>query len=831
MPSYDPRTGRLLSEIGKWIPRKWKSRLKHIEILSIHGSDPNPNKALPSDEPRISSLLNALNDYTIKGQLSEALVVFALIRHHVFSSPHSSRCEVLVLPISSLLAACAEDSRLLLQGKQLHSQAVCLGVFRHQYLVRRLVSFYSAYNLVYDAHCVSESSNSMNPLRWNAVISTYVRNGLFKEALSVYIRMLGSGIKPDNFTFSSVLKACGEQMNLSLGREIHREVADSNHKESVYVQNALISMYGKCGEIKVAHELFDKMHKRDVVSWNTLVAVYASKNMWDEASKLFERMLSEVSEKSIIARNTIASGCLQTGMFIEALQLLIKSRRHDIRVDDVGAVVGLTACSHVQNMELGQQFHASAIRSGWDDYHNVKNTLITMYSRCNDLKNAYMIFQLMGHKSLITWNAIISGYSYWDRIDEASFLFREMLLSGFEPNYVTIASILPLCGRVANLQHGREFHCYIVRREQLNGYLVLWNSIIEMYARSGKALHAKKVFDSLSQRNEITYTSLISGYGAQGQGAVALELLKEMEQFGIKPDHITLLAVLSACSHSGLVNQGQLLFDQMERYYGISPRLEHYVCMVDLYGRAGLLWKAAEIIRNMPYQPTPEMWVTLLGGCRIYRNMTLGEWAAENLLKMRPSSSGYYVLVANMYASAGCWNKIADVRTLMRDLGVRKTPGHAWVDLGTGFQSFSASDASDELVGQIYLLLDGMTEQMKDALCGSIEDFLIEVEIVKEKRIPEEDSEEVQIWQSMYDNGVLSCSRRRKGITPVSTVESRFPLQFSSLQEEIAEDSLEKCSPWEAVNPDGSIQNQEHKQPLLLNCKTKINRLFTLDTP
>lgn len=749
MPSCDPIRARLLSKIGKWIPRNWKGNLKHSKILSNHGIDPNPNEPLPSDKLRLSSLLNSLKDYTIKGQLSKALKVFAVIRLHIFSSSHPSSCEVLVLPISSLLEACADDTRFLSQGRQLHSQAICLGVYRHPYLVRKLVTFYSAFNLAFDAHCVAESSRSMNPLRWNVVISTYVRNGLFQEALSVYRKMLDLGIRPDNFTFPSVLKACGEQLNLSFGREIHRSIADSNRKGSVYVQNALISMYGKCGEVKVARELFDKMLERDVVSWNSIVAVYASKGLWGEAFDFFDRMLSEVPEVSVIMCNTIAGGYLQTGKFVKALQLLSKIRTNNIPVDDVGVVIGLTACSHVQDLELGQQFHASSIRGGCYEYHNVKNALITLYSRCNDLKDAYIIFQLMGNKSLITWNAIISGYSYWDRIDEASFLFREMLLSGFEPNYVTIASILPLCGRVANLQHGREFHCYIIRREQLNGYLVLWNSIIDMYARSGTILRAKRVFDSLSQKNEVTYTSLISGYGLQGEGGVALELFKEMTHLGIKPDHITLQAVLSACSHSRLVDIGQLLFDRMESEYDISPRLEHFACMVDIYGRAGFPCKAVEIIKKMPYQPTSEMWVTLIGACRIHRHIELGVWAAENLLAMRPANSGYYVLAANMYAAAERWDKIASIRMLMRELGVRKNPGHAWVDLGTGFKSFSAWDESDELVGEIYGLLDRIAEQMKDALCDATEDLLMEAEIIKEQSVAEEDEVEVKIWHSM----------------------------------------------------------------------------------
>ncbi|KAE8706161.1 Pentatricopeptide repeat-containing protein [Hibiscus syriacus] len=218
-----------------------------------------------------------------------------------------------------------------------------------------------------------------------------------------------------------------------------------------------------------------------------------------------------------------------------------------------------------------------------------------------------------------------------------------MLLSGVEPNYVTIASILPLCARVANLQHGKEFHCYIIRRKVFDDYLLLWNALVAMYARSGKLLAAKHVFDLIQKRDEVTYTSLIAGYGMQDEGHTAMKLFEEMVNLQIKPDHVTMVAVLSACSHCGLVLEGQLWFKKMQSLYGIVPRLEHFSCMVDLYGRAGLLNKAKETITRMPYKPTTAMWATLLGACRIHGNTDIGEWAAEKLLELRPENSGYCV--------------------------------------------------------------------------------------------------------------------------------------------------------------------------------------------
>ncbi|XP_076887513.1 pentatricopeptide repeat-containing protein At1g71490-like [Bidens hawaiensis] len=290
-----------------------------------------------------------------------------------------------------------------------------------------------------------------------------------------------------------------------------------------------------------------------------------------------------------------------------------------------------------------------------------------------------------------------------------------MLVSKVEPNYVTIASILPVCARVANLQHGKEFHCYITKHEEFKDYLLLFNSLIDMYARSGKILLAKRLFDSLTNRDEVTYTSLIAGYGIQGEGQTAVDLFEEMIESNIKPDHVTMVAVLSACSHSALVDQGQTLFKKMYNVYNINPRLEHYSCMLDLYARAGLLSKAEGIISTLPYAPTPAMWATVIGGCRIHGNKELGEYAAEKLLEMRLRNVGYYVLMANLYADYGCWEKLAKVRVLMRELGVNKVPGCAWLDVGSGFTEFLAADTRNIKAVKIYNLLDGLSQQLKEA--------------------------------------------------------------------------------------------------------------------
>ncbi|XP_044510211.1 pentatricopeptide repeat-containing protein At1g71490-like [Mangifera indica] len=693
---------RILFLTQKCMPNKWKESFKRLDV-------PNKCPCISGDEYMMDDLVASLKDFSSQGLLGKAFKTFSLIRLH--ASSRDSYFNIL-LSISSLLLCC-NKVKALRQGKQLHGCVFSLGLEQHPILVPKMVTFYSTFNLVIDAHVVVDHSSILHPLPWNILISLYVRNGLFAEALGAYKQMGSRGVRADSFTYPSVLKACGEMMDLGFGREVHKSI-NSCDEQSLFVNNALVSMYGKFGEFGVARRLFDEMLERDAVTWNTMISCYASRGMWEEAFELFEKMQKEGIELNIITWNTIAGGCLRTGNFKGALELLSQIRTHGAHLDSVAMIIGLGACSHIGAIKLGKEIHGSAIRCSCDEFDNFRNALITMYTRCRDLRHAYTIFQLIETKSIITWNSLLSGYAHMDRSEEASFIFREMLLSEIEPNYVTIASILPLCARVANLQHGKEFHCYLMRREIFKDYLLPWNSLVDMYARSGKVVEAKRVFDLMCTRDEVTYTSLIAGYGIQGEGQVALKLFEEMNKFQIKPDHVTMVAVLSACSHSGLVVEGQRLFEEMLTIYGISPRLEHFACMVDLFGRAGLLNKAKEIINKMPYKPTPAMWATLLGACRIHGNTNIGEWAAEKLLETRTENSGYYVLIANMYAAAGSWNKLAKVRTFMRDLGVRKAPGIAWVDVGSGFSSFLVGDTSNLKAKEIYPLLDGLTGLMKD---------------------------------------------------------------------------------------------------------------------
>ncbi|CAM8977805.1 unnamed protein product [Rhodiola kirilowii] len=700
-------------EIQRCIPNKWKPNVPKLEEPEATRTSSFSSTGILinlSTDSMADYLVASVTEFAKQGRLFQAFTTYAQLQHHLPSCNLS--CGRVIHALSSLIVACT-DFKALPQGKQLHTHVICLGLETNPVFVPKLVTFYSKFNRLQEAHLVTETSSILHPLPWNLLISANVKNGFCDKAVSVYKQMMKRGIRPDNFTFPSVLKACGDLMDLDFGREVHRMIGSSGLEWSLYVQNALVAMYGRCGDVGASREVFDQMVTRDAVSWNSMISCYTSKGMWQEALQLFEHMKLSGAEIQIETWNAIAGGCTRLGNFKGALEIICQMRNSGHCLDSVAILTGLSACSHLGAKRLGIELHGYAIRGYYDRLENVGNSLITMYARCKDIGHAYILFQYADVKSIITWNSLLSGYTHLDMSEDASLFFRGMLVSGIEPNYVTIASILPLCARVANLQHGKEFHCYIVRRENFKDHLLLWNSLVDMYARSGKVIAAKRLFDSLATKDEVTYTSLIAGYGMHGEVSLALKLFEEMEMQHIKVDHITMVAVLSACSHAGLVKKGEFLFEKMQTVYGITPRLEHFDCMIDMYGRANLLNKARDIMRNMPFKPSAAMWATLLGACRIHGNMAIGDWAAQKLLEMKPKNSGYYVLIANMYAAAGYWDTLAEVRVLMRDLGVKKDAGCTWVDVGSGFSSFSAGDTSNSQSDAIYPMLDGLANVMK----------------------------------------------------------------------------------------------------------------------
>ncbi|KAK1619353.1 hypothetical protein QYE76_024870 [Lolium multiflorum] len=663
--------------------------------------------ATPFHEDSLHSLLASLSSPAAARLLPFPLLAFSRLRHRLPASSH-----FLLRPIASLLHLHRPHLRL---GAQLHGLSLSLGLSRHPDLLPRLLSLYSSHSSLLPS-ASRLAAESTYPLAYNILISACLRHGLPRQALAAYQEMANHAVLPDAFTYPSVLRACAEAGDLALGRAVHLHGRAALMDGHLFFQNALVSMYAKCGDLLAARTVFDGMPHKDAVSWNSIISGYVASNQSRQAVDLFQRMRADASAEvpHSVTWNTIAGVHVKTRDHRAAVELIREMVNGGAEVDFVTIVIGLNACSRSGWLRLGKEIHGLAIRMRCDGVESVGNALITMYARCKQMDSARKLFKMLpGCKGVVTWNAMIASFALSDDAEEASKLFREMVCGGVQPNYVTVVTYLALCARVANLQHGQELHAHIVKHG-FKGYRLLWNSLIDMYSKSGRLLVAQNVFDTMDDRDMISYTSMIAGYGMQGKGSIALRIFYQMVDSGIKPDHISMVTVLTACSHSGLVTEGEELFDKMTSSYGIKPQMEHYSCMVDLYARSGLIEKAEGMLNDSSFPSTSTMWAALVGACHERGNIKVGERAARRLLEMRTENAGHYVLIANMYAAAGCWDELATVRKLMRDLGVTKAPGLAWADLGNGFTPFLVGDRSNPLAPEIYEILDELSEQMRN---------------------------------------------------------------------------------------------------------------------
>eukprot|EP01018_Ginkgo_biloba_P037438 Gb_29878 [translate_table: standard] len=555
---------------------------------------------------------------------------------------------------ASLLQSCKNIESL----NQIHAHLHLNGLVQNVFLGTKLVKMYDKFGNLDNASLVFDKIYERNVFLWNAIIRGYAWNELCQETLNLYYEMLRAGIQPDNFTFSFVLKACAGLSALQEGKEIHYHIIKKGSESDVFVGAALIDMYAKCGHIDEARHVFDKMCTRDVVSWTAMIAGYVLNGHATKALALFHQM-----------------------------QLA------DMKPDSVTVVSVLSACSQLGALKQGKQMHAYIHSSGFASDIFVGTALIDMCAKWGDIETARHLFDRMPKRNVVSWSAMIAGYAQNGQANEALTLFTQMQQADMKPNSIIIISLLSTYAHLGTLQQGKSIHNYIMK-SGFDSDVFVETALIDMYAKCGRVKVARHLFDKMSTRNVASWNAIIMANGMHGYGEDALALFSQMQQAGMKPNHITFVGVLSACSHAGLVNEGCQYFECMSRDYCISPTLKHYTCMVDLLGRSGRLDEAHDLIKKMPLEPDAGVWGALLGACRIHSNMKLGEHVAKHLFHLNPEHAGYYVLLSNIYAGVGRWDDVAKLRSMMKERGLKKTTGCSWIEVDNKVHAFCVGDRS-----------------------------------------------------------------------------------------------------------------------------------------
>nr|XP_018677402.1 PREDICTED: pentatricopeptide repeat-containing protein At4g14820-like [Musa acuminata subsp. malaccensis] len=433
----------------------------------------------------------------------------------------------------------------------------------------------------------------------------------------------------------------------------------------------------------------------------------------------------------------------QSGCYNEALQLFDEMKSSGVIPDRVILATILSACARTRNLTSGGAVHSYIVESNLSIDAHLQSALISMYSNCGSMDTAQRlyddtsaknlvastamvfgyaklgkiavarsIFDQMTDKDLVCWSAMISGYAESDQPNEALKLFNEMHLLGVKPDQITMLSVISACANMGARDQAKWVHIFVDK----NGFhqiLSIRNALIDMYSKCGSLVDARTIFDETAFKDVITWTSMITGFAMHGNGRSALAVFDHMISEGVKPNGVTFISLLYACSHAGLVDEGRRIFESMIQDYRLEPKHEHYGCMVDLLGRARLLQEALEFIESMPFAPNVVVWGSLLGACRIHGDVKLGELVARRLLELDPNHDGAYVLLSNIYAKASRWEDVREVRNLMKNKGVIKEAGFSWIELNGHVHEFMMGDKCHPRSSEIYGKLDEVVKELE----------------------------------------------------------------------------------------------------------------------
>ncbi|KAM0940957.1 putative tetratricopeptide-like helical domain superfamily [Dioscorea sansibarensis] len=571
-------------------------------------------------------------------------IIFTLCKHGRFMEALQCLCSnpstFLDLPTYSALLQFCINSNAHARGRALHDHLIAIGCTSDLFLNTKLIIFYAKLGDLTAARKVFDTMPQRSVVSWTAMISGYSQNQRPSESLGTFILMQREGLRANQFTYGSVLRACKDMGCIRSGEQIHGRVAKSRFAEDLFVQSALLDLHLKCGSVGDARCLFGWMKHRDLVSWNSVIGGHAVRGLGHDAFELF---------------------CLMM--------------RDDMSPDHFTFGHVLRACAGIKNLEIVSQIHSFIIRSGYGNHCVVSGSLIDAYAKCKCMTSARLLYGSLLEHDLVSCTALITGYSQEKNFSVEAFeLFYNLNQIGMRFDDVILCSMLNICANGALLSLGRQIHACISKTQPAYD-VALGNALIDMYAKAGEIENAHCLFDGMRYKNVISWTSLIAAYGKHGYGEVAISLFVRMEEYGFKPNDVTFLSLLSACSHSGLTSKGMDYFHSMVRKYGVHPRAEHYSCVVDLLARGGLIKEAFDFVHRNKIEPSTSAWGAMLGACRTHGYVVWGEASAKYLFHLEPGRSVNYVILANIYAAAGLWENALNTRKLLDERSMKKDAG------------------------------------------------------------------------------------------------------------------------------------------------------------
>ncbi|MED6119041.1 hypothetical protein PIB30_008262 [Stylosanthes scabra] len=558
---------------------------------------------------------------------------------HLRSQPYSSP-----FLLNKFVSVCA-NSALFYVGIQLHASIVKLRFCSNLHIGSALVNMYCKCGVVSEAQKLFDEMTEKNVVVWNSLISGYLQAKCPVISVNLFMDMLKLGIDPVPLTISAVLVACSQMEAYELGTQLHSLCLKVEFGHNIVLGTNLIAVYSKCGDLEASRRVFDHMVERNVITWTSMVTGYAQNDKPDKAMVLIREMLRLGFNPNHVTYNSLLSS--------------------------------FSTRDHLDNC---RQIHCCVIREGFEGNEYVAVTLMTVYSECTGcLDDFWKACSGVRKWDQVSLNALIAGLSNLGDGEEALIQFFLMREAGIETDHFVFSSIINCAGIASALNEGKKIHALVLKYGYASD-LFVQNGLVSMYARCGSISDSKKVFSSMDSHDVISWNSLLSGYAHHGHGEEVVELFEKMRSTEIKPNDTTFLAVLTACSHVGMLDKGLHYFELMMNDKTLPPpRMEHYAIIVDLLGRYGYLHEAESVINKMPIEAGRSTYKSLLSACQIHGNKEIALLSAEKLMKLYPNDPATYILLSNILHDKGYWADGAAVRKLMYERRLAKNPGYSWI--------------------------------------------------------------------------------------------------------------------------------------------------------
>ncbi|KAL1833744.1 hypothetical protein ACET3Z_003395 [Daucus carota] len=667
----------------------------------------------------------------------------------------------------------------LIDGVVGHARAIKAGFTSTVFTCNQLIHVYSKHGLIQDSRKLFDEMPERNVFSWNAIISAYIKAHNFSQAEALFrtapvkdsvtyntmfsghvnsdgyeghavklfleMQVVGDEAVIDEFTLTALLNLTAKLGIVSYGWQLHCRMLKTANNFSGFATSALIDMYSKCEWFEEARRVFDGCFGGDLVTKNAMVAACCREGEMEMAWDLFSR---ELELADTVSWNTLIMGYTQNGREEEAIELFRCMGEEGFRWNDHTIVGLLSACSGLKNLKLGKEVHVTVLKNQMNYNPFVSSGIVDVYCKCGDMNSAEsvysstgmentfsvtsmivgyslrgnmvdakMLFDSLTERNSVVWTAMFSGYVRSQQCDEVFELFNQFIVKEATlQDPLILMSMLGSCAVKAIVDPGKQIHAYLYRMGMEMDVKML-SAMIDMYSKCGNIKYAQSIFRKISARDTVLYNVMIAGYAHHGFEYQALRHFEEMKERGLIPDAGTFVAVLSACRHCGIVELGEMYFTYMTKDYAILPEIDHYACLIDLYGRANQLEKAVALMREMPVEPDAVILGTFLNACKMNRNLELARETEEKLLKIEEGNGARYVQLANLYASEGKWDEMGRIRKKMRGNEVKKSAGCSWAHVGNKVHIFTSGDKLHSETDAIYDILDSLNPKLVEGGC------------------------------------------------------------------------------------------------------------------